>query len=161
MPNKRNDSLAIDITDINKDFIIKIYGITDPEELESALAGTLDIYSYDVCRTYMKAAYDYLKYRIDNYFIDNDISIGFLLGLLSNKFTEIKPGDQVRINADYKKELRANGLLDHLKEFGNCIGEVENYYSNGEFEQDKMCHVRWKPSDLRQLYDLKYLERVF
>lgn len=63
----------------------------------------------------------------------------------------IKPGDKVKMSEKFKQVMHDNGCADHVEEFGNCIGVVENPMFPGidapEFD------VRWQPSGLRYGYN--------
>lgn len=74
----------------------------------------------------------------------------------------MKPGTYVRMSFDLKKRLIANGSVDHVAEFGNCIGLVEGLvdYNNvpkhdPTYDPTKVgpeVDVRWLPSKLRYAY---------
>lgn len=57
-----------------------------------------------------------------------------------------------------KKVLTGNGCKEHIDEFGDCIGIVEdlvNYNNDGENNPNKIgpeFNVRWQPSKLRYGY---------
>lgn len=69
--------------------------------------------------------------------------------------SEIKIGDRVKMSEELKKGMIANGSGDHIKEFGDCEGYVEE-------NKDGVCdfEVRWEPSRLRYGYDAKDLVKV-
>jgi hypothetical protein len=70
----------------------------------------------------------------------------------------IKSGDKVGMRQSFKDSLIKNGSEEHIKEFGDCVGIVEdyvNYNNNGENDQNKIgpeLNVRWIPSKLRYGY---------
>jgi hypothetical protein len=70
----------------------------------------------------------------------------------------IKFGDKVGMRQSFKDSLIKNGSEEHIKEFGDCVGIVEdyvNYNNNGENDQNKIgpeLNVRWLPSKLRYGY---------
>jgi hypothetical protein len=69
--------------------------------------------------------------------------------------SDIKIGDKVKMSEELKKGMIANGSGDHIKEFGDCEGYVEE-------NEDGICdfEVRWEPSRLRYGYDEKDLVKV-
>lgn len=96
----------------------------------------------------------------------------------------LKPGDRVRMTAEYKLMMRqpCNGRVHrdvqtggecwacstaHVTEFGRCIGVVEclTDYNNGQKARDPRkvgpeFDVRWIRSQLRYAYHPDHLERV-
>lgn len=70
----------------------------------------------------------------------------------------IKTGDKVKMSEDLKNALIENDCKEHVDEFGNCIGIVEdlvNYNNDGENDPNKIgseFNVRWMPSKLRYGY---------
>lgn len=78
----------------------------------------------------------------------------------------IKTGDKVKMSEDFKKALIKNGCKEHIDEFGNCIGIVEdyvNYNNDGENNSDKIgpeFNVRWIPSKLRYGYSPDDLVKI-
>ncbi len=78
----------------------------------------------------------------------------------------IKPGDKVKMSNSLKKTLINNGCKEHVDEFGECIGIVEdyvNYNKDGENEDSKIgpeFNVRWIPSKLRYGYSPKELIKI-
>lgn len=70
----------------------------------------------------------------------------------------IKSGDKVKMSDALKESLIKNGCKEHVDEFGDCIGIVQdyvNYNSNGENDPRKIgpeLNVRWLPSNLRYGY---------
>lgn len=70
-----------------------------------------------------------------------------------------KKGDKVKMSESYKKSLIDNDCKEHVDEFGDCEGYVEdfvNYNKEGENDLDKIgpeVNVRWQPSGLRYGYD--------
>lgn len=70
----------------------------------------------------------------------------------------IKIGDKVKMSDNFKKGLVENGCKDHVDEFGDCIGIVEdyvNYNNDSENDPNKIgpeFNVRWQPSKLRYGY---------
>ena len=78
----------------------------------------------------------------------------------------IKTGDKVKMSEDFKNVLIKNGCKEHIDEFGNCIGIVEdlvNYNNDGENNPDKIgpeFNVRWLPSKLRYGYSPDDLVKI-
>lgn len=68
--------------------------------------------------------------------------------------SEIKIGDKVKMSEELKKGMIANGSDDHIKEFGDCEGYVD------DIEIDTGVEVRWEPSLLRYGYSAKDLVKV-
>lgn len=68
---------------------------------------------------------------------------------------EIKIGDKVKMSEELKAGLMKNGSEEHVKEFGDCEGYIEE-------NEDGICdfEVRWEPSGLRYGYDAKDLVKV-
>lgn len=68
----------------------------------------------------------------------------------------MKPGDKVRLTEAYKQMLISNDCADHVEEFGDCVGIVEEPIENSwpEF------NVRWQPSQLRYGYHPDHLEFI-
>lgn len=70
----------------------------------------------------------------------------------------IKTGDKVKMSDNLKKGLVESGCKDHVDEFGDCIGIVEdyvNYNNDGENDPNKIgpeFNIRWQPSKLRYGY---------
>jgi hypothetical protein len=74
----------------------------------------------------------------------------------------MKPGTKVRMSEAFKQELIANNSGEHVDEFGNCIGVVEDLvdYNNvdkahPDYDIAKVgpeVNVRWYPSKLRYGY---------
>ena len=70
----------------------------------------------------------------------------------------IKSGDKVKMCDSLKYSLIKNGCKEHVEEFSNCVGIVEdyvNYNNDGENDQNKIgpeFNVRWFPSKLRYGY---------
>lgn len=73
----------------------------------------------------------------------------------------MKPGTKVRMTEAHKQALIANGCADHVEEFGDCIGLVEDPMGE-EYGLDwPEFNVRWQPSKLRYGYlpdDLEIIE---
>lgn len=68
----------------------------------------------------------------------------------------INTGDTVKMSNKLKSMLMKNGSHDHVTEFGDCEGIVEN-------EVWKNCtdvNVRWKPSMLRYIYGIEDLVKI-
>ena len=71
---------------------------------------------------------------------------------------DIKTGDKVRMSNELINQLIISDCEDHAREFGDCIGVVEDTeYEDGE---DKEVNVRWSPSKLRYSYNTKHLVKV-
>lgn len=70
----------------------------------------------------------------------------------------IKTGDEVKMSDTLKKGLIENDCKDHVDEFGDCTGIVEDlvdYNNDGENNPNKIgpeFNVRWQPSKLRYGY---------
>lgn len=70
----------------------------------------------------------------------------------------IKTGDKVKMSDAFKKALLENGGKEHIDEFGDCIGVVEDlmdYNNDNEKDPNKIgpeFNVRWQPSKLRYGY---------
>jgi len=63
---------------------------------------------------------------------------------------KLKTGDRVRMKQSLKDGLMENDCQDHVYEFGECIGIVEDLvWPNGEGDE---WNVRWLPSMLRYCY---------
>jgi hypothetical protein len=65
----------------------------------------------------------------------------------------MKKGTKVKMSEELKQSFINNDCQDHVDEFGDCIGLVEDkidQYSND-------VNVRWQPSGLRYGYDPEYL----
>lgn len=79
---------------------------------------------------------------------------------------KIKTGDVVKMSEHLKQTLISNDCKEHVDEFGECEGTVEdliNYNSNGENDKNKIgpeFNVRWKPSMLRYGYNPKDLIKI-
>lgn len=62
------------------------------------------------------------------------------------------------MSEELKDSLIKRGYKDHVGEFGDCVGIVEdlvNYNNNGENDPNKIgpeFNVRWQPSKLRYGY---------
>lgn len=71
----------------------------------------------------------------------------------------IKKGDKVKMSVCCKTELINSGCKDHVTEFGDCTGLVEDpIWPNGEGPE---VNVRWEPSGLVYGYDPKiHLEKI-
>ena len=63
----------------------------------------------------------------------------------------MEKGDKVKMSKSLKKGMNENGSGAHIKEFGNCIGTIEEINEWGDAE------VRWEPSKLRYAYPLTSL----
>lgn len=70
----------------------------------------------------------------------------------------IKTGDKVKMSEDSKKSLIENGCKDHVDEFGDCIGIVEDLVDFNNYNENDISkivpefNVRWYPSKLRYGY---------
>lgn len=78
----------------------------------------------------------------------------------------IKSGDKVKMSDSLKELLIKNGCEEHVEEFGDCIGIVEDYVdynNNGENDINKIgpeFNVRWMPSKLRYGYSPDELIKI-
>jgi hypothetical protein len=71
----------------------------------------------------------------------------------------INKGDKVKMTEKLKISLMSNGCEDHVIEFGNCIGIVEDRcYPN--INEATEVNVRWQPSGLRYGYFPDELEKI-
>ena len=68
---------------------------------------------------------------------------------------EIKIGSKVKMNDFCKKGLSENDWQEHVDEFGDCIGIVEELYP--EYSEAK---IRWQPSKLNYIYGLIHLDLI-
>lgn len=72
----------------------------------------------------------------------------------------MKEGTIVTMATDFKIRMLIQGESgDHIREFGNCIGIVEDEMFT-ECEDCEEVNVRWRPSGLRYGYDPSDLEEV-
>ncbi len=63
----------------------------------------------------------------------------------------MKPGTRVKMSQALKDTLKRNGSSDHVHEFGNCVGIVQELANfGGQFGPE--IDVRWQPSNLRYAY---------
>lgn len=75
-------------------------------------------------------------------------------------------GKMVKMSPKLKELLLAGGSEEHLREFGDCIGEVEGFVdfnNQGENDPSKVgpeAEVRWRPSMLRYGYLPELLDLV-
>lgn len=72
----------------------------------------------------------------------------------------LKRGDKVRMSEKLKDAFRSNGSAEHVKEFGECIGFVEDEVDWGKGFVGPEVNVRWQPSKLRYMYDPNALVKV-
>lgn len=66
---------------------------------------------------------------------------------------DINKGDRVKLSESYKQRLISDGSIEHIEEFGNCVGIVED--TEYQDESTLEVNVRWQPSGLRFAYDIK------
>lgn len=59
-----------------------------------------------------------------------------------------KIDDTVKMSDDFKNQPH-DGIIDHIKEFGNCIGKIIGYTFD---DTEDYLDVRWEPSKLRYGY---------
>jgi len=76
---------------------------------------------------------------------------GFFIAKKLKKVMKIKKGDIVKMSESLKQGLIKNGCEDHVIEFGNCVGIVEDKCYIGIDEADEV-NIRWHPSGLRYAY---------
>ena len=78
----------------------------------------------------------------------------------------IQTGEKVKMSEIFKEKLIKNGSKEHVDEFGDCIGIVEdyvNYNNDGIKDINKIgpeFNVRWQPSKLRYGYLPKNLIKI-
>lgn len=68
----------------------------------------------------------------------------------------LEPGNLVRMSQELKTALRTNGCSEHVEEFGECVGVVEERIWLNTPE----VNVRWRPSGLRYAYHPDKLENA-
>ncbi len=68
----------------------------------------------------------------------------------------MKPGTKVIMSTQLKKNLISNNCQGHVREFGGCIGIVEDLVDFGT-QKGPEVNVRWQPSNLRYAYHPKDL----
>ena len=71
----------------------------------------------------------------------------------------LRSGTKVKMNNRLKERLELSGNVDHLNEFGNCIGIVVGLTDFGNCVGPEV-DVRWQPSNLRYAYHPRNLEVV-
>lgn len=73
-----------------------------------------------------------------------------ILIALENKYSPeiLPPGTMVRMSDELKQGFINNDCKDHVDEFGDCVGFVEDRM----FDDGDEVNVRWKPSNLRYGY---------
>jgi hypothetical protein len=72
----------------------------------------------------------------------------------------LNPGTKVRMNATCKKALFKTDSLEHVREFGRCIGEVIGPTDWGGGVVGPELDVRWTPSQLKYCYPPEHLQVV-
>lgn len=70
----------------------------------------------------------------------------------------IKQNSKVKMTDELKKILNRNGSKDHVREFGDCEGLVEDIEYQDSIDIE--VNVRWMPSKLRYSYNIKYLKLI-
>ena len=78
--------------------------------------------------------------------------MNFLLYLCC-KLKNMKTGDKVKMSDNLKQNLIESGCKDHVDEFGECVGIIEDRV----WEDENDFNVRWQPSGLRYMYDIDTL----
>lgn len=68
----------------------------------------------------------------------------------------MKTGDRVKMSNSLKQNLIEMKCEDHVNEFGDCEGVVEDKVWN----DDNTINVRWQPSGLRYMYDPETLIKI-
>lgn len=68
----------------------------------------------------------------------------------------MKTGDSVKMSNSLKQSLIEMGGKDHVNEFGDCIGVVEDKV----WIDGNAINVRWQPSGLRYMYDPETLIKI-
>lgn len=68
----------------------------------------------------------------------------------------MKTGDKVKMSENLKNNLIEMDCKDHVDEFGDCEGIVEDKV----WEDENDVNVRWKPSGLRYAYDPDTLIKI-
>ena len=71
----------------------------------------------------------------------------------------MKKGDIVKMSDTLKQGLKGNGCEEHVIEFGDCIGVVEDRCYPNDKEATEV-NVRWQPSGLRYAYFPKELVNI-
>jgi hypothetical protein len=69
----------------------------------------------------------------------------------------MKIGTKVKMSEELKQMFINNDCKDHVDEFGDCIGFVEDKM----FEDGDEVNVRWQPSGLRYGNDPQHLIEIF
>jgi hypothetical protein len=64
----------------------------------------------------------------------------------------MKKGDRVKMTQECKDTLKRNGCNDHVHEFGNCVGIVQEQVRGPNGDVWPEWDVRWQPSNLRYAY---------
>lgn len=62
-------------------------------------------------------------------------------------------GAFVKMSQSIKDDLIANDCQDHVDEFGECLGVVDDEVDYGGGQLGPEVNVRWQPSNLRYGYD--------
>lgn len=68
----------------------------------------------------------------------------------------MKTGDSVKMSDTLKLNLIDMDCKDHVDEFGDCIGVVEDKV----WIDDNAINVRWQPSGLKYMYDPETLIKI-
>ena len=68
----------------------------------------------------------------------------------------MKTGDKVKMSESLKRTLINMGCEDHVKEFGDCEGTIEDKV----YEDDTLVNVRWLPLKLRYAYYIDELIKI-
>lgn len=71
-----------------------------------------------------------------------------------------KIGKHVKMSKHLKQKLRTNGSVEHVEEFGECVGLVEGYV-DFQTQLGPEVDVRWLPSKLRYAYHPDDLDIVY
>lgn len=69
----------------------------------------------------------------------------------------MKSGTKVRMSLELKAALIANSSIEHVEEFGHCIGIVIGPVDYGNGIVGPEVDVRWQPSNLKYAYETKWL----
>ena len=72
---------------------------------------------------------------------------------------KITKGNKVKMSERLKSILTSNGCEEHVIEFGNCIGIVEERVFP-DIDEAPEVNVRWQPSGLRYSYFPNELKKV-
>jgi hypothetical protein len=74
----------------------------------------------------------------------------------------VNPGTKVRISKRFKKALilQPQPSLEHVIEFGTCVGIAEGYIVYSKDDIGPELEVRWQPSKLKYAYLPEHLIKL-